>query len=119
VSRTIGAVRDARLPASLQAAAEQGIRAQGAGFPVPKGTAATDASALTHALATGITDATRPALLVAAGFVMFGAVLSLLLPKTPPVAAGEPFVETLEALEPVEVDPAVLRGLIRGPSPGR
>jgi len=119
VSRTIAAVRDVRLPASLRAAAEQGIRAQGAGFPVPKGTAAPDASALMHALATGITDATRPALLVAAGFVTFGAVLSLLLPKTPPVAAGEPFVETLEALEPVEVDPALLRGLTRGPSPGR
>ena len=53
--------------------------------PCPDGTSGVDAAALSHALATGITEAVRPALLLAAGFVLVGAFLSLLLPRTPPV----------------------------------
>jgi predicted MFS family arabinose efflux permease len=109
VSRTVDAVKSAPLPAPLRDAAVAGVRAQGASFPVPRGTAAGDATALGHALANGITDAVRPALLLAAAFVVLGAVLSLLLPRTPPVTAGpEPLVEALQAIEPVEPDPAVV-----------
>ena len=108
VSKTVDAVRSARLPSSLQSTAVARIHAQGAGFPIPRGAAAADVSTLTHVLATGLTDATRPALLIAAGFVTVGAFLSLLLPRTAAVAAPEPTIEALEALEPVEVDPALL-----------
>jgi hypothetical protein len=109
VSRTIEAVRSAGIPAALRDTAVQGVHTQGASFPVPHGVSGADAAALSHALATGITDAVRPALLLAAGFVVVGAFLSLLLPRTPPVAGEpEPFVETLVAIEPVEPDPAVL-----------
>jgi EmrB/QacA subfamily drug resistance transporter len=109
VSRTIDAVKSAALPTSLRDAAVTGVRAQGASFPVPHGTAATDAGALSHALSTGITDAVRPALLLAAGFVLLGAFLSLLLPRTPPVTGEhEPLVESLVVMEPIEPDPAAV-----------
>jgi MFS family permease len=109
VSRTVAAVKSAALPTALRDTALAGVHAQGASFPVPHGTSPVDAASLGHALATGITDAVRPALLLAAGFVLLGAVLSLLLPHTPPVAGEpEPLVESLVALEPVEPDPAVV-----------
>jgi EmrB/QacA subfamily drug resistance transporter len=110
VQRTIDAVRSADLPAALRDTAIHGVHAQGASFPVPHGTASADAAALTHALATGITDAVRPALLLAAGFVVLGAFLSLLLPRHRPAEVGEaePLVESLVAIEPVEPDPRTI-----------
>ena len=116
VQRTIDALRESRLPAALRDTAVAGVHAQGAGFPVPPGTPAADAATLSHALATGITDAVQPALLLAAAFVAVGAVLSLLLPKTPPVPRSEPMtvaepsdpLEPLDPLEPVEPDRSLL-----------
>jgi EmrB/QacA subfamily drug resistance transporter len=109
ISRSVDAVKTSSLPASLRDTAVAGVRAQGASFPVPRGTPSVDAAALGHALADGITEAVRPALLLAAGFVLVGAFLSLLLPRTPPVVGEpEPLVDTLVALEPVEPDPAVV-----------
>jgi EmrB/QacA subfamily drug resistance transporter len=111
ISRTVDAVKSAALPASLRDTAVSGVQAQGASFPVPRGTPSIDAAALSHALSTGITEAVRPALLLAAGFVFVGAVLSLLLPRTPPVTGEhEPLVETLVVMEPVEPDPALVVG---------
>jgi MFS family permease len=109
VSRTIAAVKSAAIPASLRDTAVAGVHAQGASFPVPRGTLSVDAAALSHALATGITEAVRPALLLAAGFVAVGAFLSLLLPRTPPITGDhEPLIEALVAIEPMEPDPAVV-----------
>jgi MFS family permease len=108
VQRTIDAVRASQLPAVLRDTAVAGVHAQGAGFPVPSGASSADAATLSHALASGITDAVQPALLLAAAFVAVGALLSLLLPKTPPVPAHEPLVEALEAVEPVDPDPAMV-----------
>jgi EmrB/QacA subfamily drug resistance transporter len=109
VSRSIDAVRDAALPARVRDAAVAGVHAQGASYPVPRGTASVDAATLTHALATGITEAVRPALLLAAGFVVAGAFLSLLLPRTLPITSEpEPLVEALVALEPLEPDAEVV-----------
>lgn len=104
VQRTIEAVRASRLPAALRDTAVAGIHAQGAGFPVPPGTPAVDGATLSHALAVGITDAARPALLLAAGFVAVGAFLSLLLPKTPPVPRSDDVLtaDGFEALDPLE-----------------
>jgi EmrB/QacA subfamily drug resistance transporter len=107
VSRSIEAVKSSALPARLRDTAIAGVRAQGASFPVPKGTSLADAATLHHALAGGITDAVQVALLLAAGFVVVGAFLSLLLPRTPPVTAErEPLVEALVVMEPIEPDPA-------------
>lgn len=66
---------------------------------------------MSHALAAGLTEATRPALLAAAAFVLFGAFLSLLIPRTPPVRASitTPMVE-FDALEPIEPDRELLDG---------
>jgi EmrB/QacA subfamily drug resistance transporter len=108
VSKTVDAVRAAKLPAALQSTAVARIHSQGAGFPIPRGTAPSDAATLSHALATGLTEATRPALLVAAGFVTLGAFLSLLLPGTAGAVPAEPLVEELEAVEPVERDRSLL-----------
>jgi len=109
VSRSIEAVRSSTLPARLRDAAVAGVRTQGASFPVPRGTSVVDAATLNHALASGITDAVQVALLLAAGFVVVGAFLSLLLPRTPPVTSEpEPLIEAIVVLEPVEPDPAVV-----------
>jgi EmrB/QacA subfamily drug resistance transporter len=110
VSKTVAAVRAATIPDSLKANAIAAIHAQGARLPSPRGVAVGDAATLSHALATGLTEATRPALLVAAGFVLFGAFLSLLIPRTQPVpAAGAiPLVEVFDPLEPIEPDRALL-----------
>ena len=84
------------------------IHAQGAAFTVPRGTAPSDAATLSHALATGLTDATRPALIVAAGFVTVGAFLSLLLPRHPSrggeASVGVAVAEAFGPLEPIEPD---------------
>ncbi len=104
VSKTVAAVHATKLPAALQSTAVARIHSQGAGFPIPRGTAPADAATLSHTLATGLTDAARPAILVAAGFVTLGAFLSLLLPRTAGAPPAEPLVEQLEALEPVERD---------------
>jgi predicted MFS family arabinose efflux permease len=109
VSRSLEAVRAASLPGRLRDAAMAGVRAQGASFPTPRGTSPVDAAALSHALASGITDAVQVALLLAAGFVVVGAFLSLLLPRTPPVTSErEPLVEAIVVLEPIEPDPEVV-----------
>jgi hypothetical protein len=109
VSRSVEAVKSSALPAPLRDAAVAGVRAQGASFPVPRGTSVADAASLHHALSSGITDAVQVALLLAAGFVVLGAFLSLLLPRTPPVSSErEPLVESLVILEPVEPDPQVV-----------
>jgi hypothetical protein len=109
ISHTVDAVESSALPATLRDTAVAGVRAQGGSFPVPRGTSGVDAASLSHALSTGITEAVRPALLLAAGFVLVGAILSFLLPRTPPIT-HEPLVERLAALEPVEPDPAVVLG---------
>jgi EmrB/QacA subfamily drug resistance transporter len=106
VQRTIDAVRASRLPAALRDTALAGVHAQGAGFPVPPGTSAADAATLSHALASGITDAVQPALLLAAAFVAVGAFLSLLLPKTAPIPTDH--VDGFDAFEPIEPDPAMV-----------
>ncbi len=109
VSRTLDAVKSAALPPALRDTAVAGVHAQGASFPVPHGTPASAAAALSHALSTGISEAVRPALLLAAGFVLLGAFLSLLLPRTPPITGDhEPLIEALVAIEPMEPDPAVV-----------
>jgi EmrB/QacA subfamily drug resistance transporter len=113
VSKTVAAVQATKLPATLQSTAVARIHSQGAGFPIPRGTAPTDAATLSHALATGLTDAARPAILVAAGFVTLGAFLSLLLPRSAGAPPAEPLVEQLEAMEPVERD----RSLVDEPKP--
>jgi EmrB/QacA subfamily drug resistance transporter len=116
VRHTIDAVRSTTLPASLKAQAVAHVHSYGAGFAPPAATPAHDAITLVHALQTGITDATRPAILVAAGFVTFGALLSLLIPRIgPPPATADraPLADAFEGLEPIEpplesvVEPAV------------
>src|SRR5262249_14897331 len=109
VSRTVDALRDARLPSRLRDTAVAGVHTQGASVPGPRGTPDSGAGTLTHPLATRITGPMPPPLLAAAAFVSPGACLSRLLPRVRPVTGEpEPLVEALVALEPVEPDPALL-----------
>ena len=108
VHNAIDTVRASGLSNTLRKTAEAGIHAQGAGFRAPHTTSAADALTLHHALSAGITDAARPALFVAAGFVLTGALLSFLLPRQPLRREPEPLVEALSVLEPVEPDPATV-----------
>ncbi len=112
ISKTVAAVRATSIPGALKANAVAGIHAQGAAISPPRGVAADVAATLSRALATGLTEATRPALLAAAAFVLFGAFLSLLIPRTPPVRAPvtTPMVEAFDALEPIEPDHELLDG---------
>ena len=76
---------------------------------MPRGTAGVDAATLSHALATGITEAVRPALLLAAGLRGRRGVPVAAAPRTPPITGDhEPLIEALVAIEPVEPDPAVV-----------
>jgi predicted MFS family arabinose efflux permease len=114
VQHAIDSVRASGLSTSLREVAVAGIRAQGAGFRAPQGTPAVDSAALQHALASGITDAIRPVLLLAAGFVAMGTLLSLLIPRrVGRHAEPEPLVEALAVVEPVMPDRAEVR-----PGPG-
>jgi hypothetical protein len=108
VRRAVDALHATDLPARLRDTVISGVRAQGASFPVPRGTPAADAAAIQDALAHAITDAVRPAMLIAAGSVLVGALVSLLLPRrTAAERAGarEPLVESLVGIEPAEPDP--------------
>jgi len=75
------ALRTSSLPASVKQTAIAGVHASGAGFrPGPK-VPADIANTLSHALSSGITDGTRGALLIAAGFVSIGMIMSMLIPR--------------------------------------
>jgi EmrB/QacA subfamily drug resistance transporter len=104
----IDEVRASTLPGSLRETAVAAIHTQGTGFRAPSGTSVVDAATLHHALASGITDALRPSLLVAAGFVAVGSMLSFLLPRDRVPAEPEPLVEALSVLEPVIPDPTTV-----------
>jgi len=60
ISRTVDAVKSAALPASLRDTAVAGVHAQGASFPVPRGTSGIDAAALSHALSSLHNTRTSP-----------------------------------------------------------
>ena len=66
----------------MKETAISGVHASGAGFrPGAKGAARHREHAVAHALTSGITDGTRGALLIAAGFVTIGMITSMLIPR--------------------------------------
>ena len=109
-NRAVDALQSSSLSAAVRAQAVASMRDLGPNFRpaanVSIGDNATMERILTQALATGA----RIGLLFAVGVVFIGAMLSLLLPRTPPPARtrAEEIVDTFEPFEPMDVDPARL-----------
>jgi predicted MFS family arabinose efflux permease len=78
---TTEALRASSLPASVKQTAISGVHASGAGFRPGAKVPPDVANTLSHALTSGITDGTRGALLIAAGFVTIGMITSMLIPR--------------------------------------
>jgi EmrB/QacA subfamily drug resistance transporter len=78
---TTDALKASSLPGPVRDAAISGVHASGAGYHPGTKLAPGVAQSLSHALTSGITDGTRGALLIAAAFVTFGAIVSLLIPR--------------------------------------
>jgi len=78
---TTDALHASSLPASVKQTAISGVHASGAAFRPGAKVPADIATTLSHALSTGITDGTRGALLIAAGFVSIGMIMSMLIPR--------------------------------------
>jgi len=102
---TTSALQASSLPAQVKTAAQQGVHAYGAGFRPGAKVPPDVARQLSHALTTGITSGTRGSLLIAAGFVTFGAFMSLLIPRVQAFDA-DTIDPTLDRVEIVPDRPA-------------
>jgi hypothetical protein len=116
---TVQTIRHTTSQIAGSTALRPGIKAQsiarvhelGANFAVPARALPREVAALEHALVTGVTDGTRPALLFAAAVVFLGTLLSLLIPPVAmhtPISAAEITVDELAAFEPMVPDPQLL-----------
>lgn len=102
---TTEALRASSLPAAVKETAISGVHASGAGFRPGAKVPPDIAGTLSHALTSGITDGTRGALLIAAGFVTIGMITSMLIPRI--YVAGVDDVDlTIDRVEIVPDQPA-------------
>jgi EmrB/QacA subfamily drug resistance transporter len=109
IQRATSNVRATDVPAKLQAKAIAALDQVGTSFSPPRGTAPHDAAVLLHALASGVTDAARPALWYVFTTMVVGLTVSFLVPtkRRPPHvetteerAAG--ILEALAVVEPLD-----------------
>ncbi len=106
LSHSVSRIRAAALPLAVKAQALAGVHAQGAFYVPPASTSSHDTSIVQHALRTSVAGGTRAAILFAAVVVLFGALLSFLIPRVAAPAARA--ANELEPLEPLDVDPSLL-----------
>jgi predicted MFS family arabinose efflux permease len=91
ITHAVDAVRTSVLiPAGSKVSTIAGIRAQGVNYAPATGTTRVQSAALEHALRHSVVDGARPALFFAAGVVIVGAFLSLLIPDHRPIAEVVP-----------------------------
>jgi EmrB/QacA subfamily drug resistance transporter len=98
---------------ALKGSALVQLHAKGLGFVVPPGTPAAGGVALRRSFVSGLAAAARVPLLLSAGFVMAGVVVSLLIPTIGPLPAGPREAVAaaeaeLELFNPVEPDPSTM-----------
>ncbi|HLY82985.1 MAG TPA: hypothetical protein VKQ71_08360, partial [Acidimicrobiales bacterium] len=98
---------------ALKGSALVQLHAKGLGFIVPPGTPAAGAVALRRSFVSGLAAAARVPLLLSAGFVMAGVVVSLLIATIGPLPAGPREAVAaaeaeLELFNPVEPDPSTM-----------
>lgn len=114
VRHAIQAVSAAKqLPAALSKQAIAGLHELGPNYVPPANVSPDNAAVLRNALADAVSKGTRPALFFASALVLLGAIVSILIPRIGPPGSGDPgevlsSVETFEAFEPIDPDPAVL-----------
>jgi EmrB/QacA subfamily drug resistance transporter len=83
ISQTAANIRASDLSATVQEGAITALDRLGTSFAPPSGTGPADQSTLLAALAEGVTDAARPALLFGLGALALGLVFSFLMPRPP------------------------------------
>ena len=95
----------------------------GSSYQPGAGVSAHDAQLVRDALDQSVATGTRIALTFALGMIVLGTIVSFLIPKTTfHQQNGAGALESLEPLEPMDVDPALVRGVPlddRQPVPGR
>jgi len=108
VSHAVTRLHAVTLPLAVKAQALAGVHASGAFYQPSASTSPHDASVVQHLLRTSVASGTRVALVFAASIVLVGAFLSFLIPR---VAPPERPTDTLEPLEPLDIDPALLNAV--------
>jgi hypothetical protein len=110
VNHAAANIRDSALPRNLQAQSIALLDRLGTSFSPPTGTRPRDAVTLIQAVADGVADAARPALLFALSTMVVALLLSSLIPRSTalrrPPTGDEHTTELLDALaiyEPVEL----------------
>ncbi len=114
LNHSVSRIRAAALPVAVKAQALAGVHAQGAFYKPPASTSPHDTAILQHALRTSVAGGTRVALVFAALVVAVGALLSFLIPRhvAPPARSAD----SLEPLEPLDVDPSLVDGRMADPT---
>ncbi len=114
IRHTLANVAASDLPTTLKVRSGILVHQYGANFAPPRGTSPRDAATLQHALVDGVAAGTRPAMLFAAGVVLVGTFLSLLIPRIGPPAPtvdhdkALEVLRTFDAFEAVEPDRAMV-----------
>jgi len=110
VSHAVHHINASALPAALKLQALAGVHAYGSGYAPPGSADAANAAVIRTAVEQGVLHGTRVALVFAFVVVAVGSMLSLLIPNTAPIAAGDPRygADGFEPLEPLDPDPALL-----------
>jgi EmrB/QacA subfamily drug resistance transporter len=100
IRHAVRAVKGAGLAPAAEARALQQVHAQGVSFAGVRGTSAP----LARALESAVAAASRPSLLIAAGIVVVGALLSFLIPPVDQrlLPAGEERLDLYDIAEPVD-----------------
>lgn len=100
----------AALSDATSATAVAGVRAEGPNFSPAAHLSGTDLASIEKIITQSLGTASRIGLCFALGVVVIGALLSLLIPRVPPVSKApmEEIIETFEAFEPMDVDAAHL-----------
>jgi EmrB/QacA subfamily drug resistance transporter len=112
VSNSLRHINHVSVAAVAKAQALAGVHARGAFYTPSGSTSAHDASLLEHALQTSVASATRVVLLFAIIVVSIGLVVSFLIPRKDVVPEPEAVqgANRFEAVEPLDVDPALVEG---------
>jgi hypothetical protein len=122
IHHTVDRVRSSpEVSTPVRTSAVTRIEDVGPSFRPARGTPPAEAAALDRALDEGVADGARIALFFAAGVVLVGSCLSVLIPRIGPFAPDHVAVGAIaefEAFEPMDPDPALLHEVERAdPAP--
>ena len=107
VSHAVQRIKESALPAAVKVQAIAGVHARASGYVPPAGSGRANAAVVRAALEDGIVHGTRVALMFAFVVVVFGSLLSLLIPSSAPITRQDR-LHGADGFEPLEPDPALL-----------